>query len=407
MPVIKNIFHIQFTPKWFPVVFFGFLIFTYNFQNFLNFLLPVSLKWLSIAFSCYACITIFIGLFNRIYLNKFDWLFTGYFVFLLYSIILMMKNLQAQTIVGFININLPFISYFFIKIIKYEHKLEFLFKLNVFFLSIVVFYGIYEYFFAQCFLQNICMLTGRKDALDLVLDYNQYYRSVSFIMHYVHFSYYGLLLYFIFFIRTLIKKDIFSYILLFLTFAGLCTSLGLTVIAISVFISFVYVLLIGKISQKLLMLVFMLFIISLIFYLYQNYKTEVGLFQRFDIMKEQNQSGHDFVFIKQLLEKLVFWGTGGFTMIFEQEYFDAWQRFGVIMGTIYLIISLGLYFRACRIAIKFKEMRLYSIPLALYCISNLIIGFFHHTIDNTNQSILIFSFIGMLENRYGKTANQF
>lgn len=405
MPLNKNIFHIQFTPKWFPTILFGFLILTYNFQHFLNFFLPVSLKWFSILFLCYIYVYLFLVLVYKLNITKFDWLFFVYFIFLLYTTGLLAKGAQISNVVGFLNINLPFLCYFFIRAIKYEKKFEFFFYLNLFFLCIVVFYGIYEYFYAQDILRILCIQFGH--GADAEWPYNSYYRSVSFIMNYVHFSYYGLLLYLIFLIRAVNKNTIASYILLLLAFAGLCTSIGLTTILLAGFFSVYYILFSGKISQKLGLFLFIAIVCAGLIYLYYNYKDSIEIFQRIDMMKSENKSGHDFVFISQLLENLLFFGTGSFSMVFEQEYFDAWQRFGVIMGTLYLIVSLGIYFRACRIAIKFKEMQLYSIPIALYCISNVFIGFVHHTIDNTNQYILVFSFIAMLENRYKRNMNHF
>ena len=328
-----------------------------------------------------------------------NWFYFIYMAFFCYTTAMVARKPEVVNIIGCLTINLPFITYVFVKTINYEEKLELLFNLNYFFLCIVVFFGIYEYLFAQDFLRLYCIeVSGRAEELDF--PHTFFYRSISFVMNFVHFSYYGLLCYFIAFAKTLQKPNIFKFVFLILSFLGLVSSVGFSAIAIAVSFTVLYMTIFGKWRQKAGIILVIISVFLIMNYLYANFKESFGFFQRIDLLFTQKDSGHRFLFLNDFLRELKFFGTGSFEMSFEQEYFDAWQRFGVPMGTIYLCLTFTIYYRALKMAIRFNEMRIYTIPLLLYCIAYLIIGFVHHTIDNSNQIILVFAFIAMVENRY-------
>ena len=385
----------------FPVWLFVITIFAYNFQHFLNFILPVSLKWFSILFLAYALFIIVIPAINKFRYKHFDWLYGMYLAFLAYSTAMLFKNFDSSNIVIYLYINLPFACYFLVKTTNYNKHLELFYRINVFFLSIVVFFGIYEYFFAQNVLYAACVQFGHLQ--ENAWPYTKYYRSNSFTMNFVHFSYYGLLLYYIFFANLIKKQNLWSLLLLIGAFLGMATSLGLTAISIALTFSCLYLLLLREQKGKLWAFCFFLLLACAVGVAWFHFKDQIALFERFDIMSSRNDSGHDFVSIADFFNRLDFFGTGSFMMVFEQEYYDAFERFGFLMGWFYLILSFTLYYRAFKL-LRYNQFRIYSLPLFLYCLSYVFIGFAHHTIDNSNQIILVFAFIGMLENRFQQYA---
>jgi len=320
-------------------------------------------------------------------------------VFFCYSTVLVIADLSNGNFVNYFSTTLPFVMYLFIKNIYYEEKLESLFNLNYFFLSIVVFYGIYEYFYAQDFLRQFCVqISGRTEELNF--PYNFFYRSVSFVMNYVHFSEYGLLCCFIAFVNFYFKPSLKRLLLFILSILGLISSVGFSAIAILCSFTVTYAIIFGKLRQK-IGTVFFLIVLSFLFvYLYNNYKDTIGLFQRINQALVNKETGHTFITLSNYLSNFKFFGNGSFFMEWENEYFDAWQRFGVPMGMLYLCLAFSIYYKILKITVLFKEMRVFSLPLLFYCLALILIGFAHHTIDQVNQNILVFAFIAMIENRY-------
>jgi hypothetical protein len=377
------------------------------FQEFLNFLLPVSLRFYE-TFLCFGFFGLSLIQFGRWRKSDYSFIAVLSIVVFLFSCAMLVQDINALNMRWFMYATMPLVGYTCVRGLEIRFNERFA-MFTMFLFLVVTAYGIYEYFFAQYQLADIVAARGKVTTeymymgmyLQKINTANRFYRSMSFILEFVYFGYFGLASVFLcvaWYMRSHTKTALVSILI---AVFGTLTSLSMSTVAAG-FVSLVaYGLLKARPRKKFILLIVLAIGIGVYYSLIVmvNNKIDVGFVKRLVMVAE----GTDYSTQQHMqlsweeLSKVSFLGKSWETT-YEHEYIDAYMRMGILGATTYFLVYLLIYLRIAKVMLTRSPLAVWAAPAFLLMTSFIFIGFVHHSFCATNLTAFFLILFATVEN---------
>lgn len=393
-------------------VVFASLIVLVFFQEFINYISPISLRYVYFLFYAYF---LFDGTVAGLMKNRTLTLLGAAILLLVgYGMAIFGAEPSVANATSFISTTYPFVAYLFVRNNRYlfDPKLYRFFYILLMFIAV---FGFFEYFFAQYFLADLVARFGRgitDDYLESGLYLQKVntnllgiYRSMSFIMEFVYFGYYAMFAFFISATKCFYEGGWSRLVWAALAFMGLCSSVtmsavGMAMVGLALLIAFK-----GSMRAKIVAGGGVAAAILTAIPVIMTLDKDVAFKPLLRVTKIL--AGEDAALAGHLgvrLEVIPLLGKSWRTL-YEHEYFDALYRLGIYGGSLYIGLSAFFLFKALRMIKLSGRYQAQVVPIALLFIGFLAIGFTHHTL-RVGVSALAFIFLAMIENSCNDEASR-
>jgi hypothetical protein len=376
-------------------------------QEFLNYLLPVSLRMYELFMCMYFGVVTFIGIVRKPSSDYSPISVLSLVVFAV-SILVLVRDVSGENMRWFMYANMPLVGYAGVRYLKIpfsERWVRFVILCFVFTTA----YGIYEYFFANYQLADIVVRSGKVTKeyaysgmyLQKVNLSVPFYRSMSFIMEFVYFGYFGAASVFLCLSWYLYRPGLRPFLLFLISCLGTLTSLSLSVMASVCGAVALFGLLKG--STRLRILIVVAFVLAFFSYyqlilLLSDYLNLGFGYRMLMFTRGYDASAHTHMVLSwRILADAPLIGKS-WHRIYEHEYIDAFMRMGIIGATAYYLAFLALFYKATRFLLRRGPLAVWATPAFLLLSAFILIGFVHHSFCATNLAALVTILFATAEN---------
>jgi hypothetical protein len=225
------------------------------------------------------------------------------------------------------------------------------------------------------------------------------YRSQSFCLEFVVYSYTALYFFYLSLSKNLYRVSILSGLLLTISIAALLVSLGMSAIISGVIIAtFLMVINVKRKATFIFPIAIICMLIVLLPVINSFVQNNEHLFYRFSHINLSEGSGHKFMTLTEFANDFKFFGHFILSAHYEHEYYDAFYRYGMVFGSIYITECIYLLFSSIRLFLYFKKYREALFPVMAMLLSFIPIGSAHHTVSLVISNVIIFSSFGVIQN---------